>query len=261
MNIKTHLLFICTANVCRSPLAAAMFNNSPVYEAKSAGTHIQNEYHDSVSVNQELIDWADEILVMSESEDHHLSYLKENFSIVDKKITVLDIPNIFDVSIPQQKEELTKILKEKLGTYLNDTIKYEDFLKNMKGCPFCGEVSRIITETEFSFMTYALWPYHKHHLLVIPKRHVESLTEITETERNDINGLQEKALEILKKIGYTSITQLVREGNVVNKAVNHVHFHTIPNIRIGDLDHNGENRKMLSENDIGLVVDEIRKYI
>ena len=140
-------------------------------------------------------------------------------------------------------------------------MKYEEFLKNMKGCPFCDGSNRIIIESEKSFITYALWPYHKHHLLVIPKRHVESLTEITEVERKDIDDLQEKALEILKKLGYVSITQLVREGNDVNKAVNHVHFHTIPNIRIGDLDHYGQERKMLSENDINIVVEEIRENI
>lgn len=140
-------------------------------------------------------------------------------------------------------------------------MKYEDFLKNLVGCPFCDSKNRVIMESEKSFMTYSLWPYHEHHLLVIPKRHMESLTEITELEREDIDILQEKALEILKKLGYASITQLVREGNVVNKAVNHVHFHTIPNIRIGDLDHYGQERKILSEEDINKTIEDIRKNI
>lgn len=140
-------------------------------------------------------------------------------------------------------------------------MEYEDFLKNMKCCPFCEKDNKLILETDKSFMTYALWPYHQHHLLVIPKRHVESLTEMTEEERRDTGDLQEKALEILKKLGYVSITQLVREGNGVNKAVNHVHFHTIPNIRIGDLDHYGQKRKMLSEDDINMLIQEIKKHI
>ena len=140
-------------------------------------------------------------------------------------------------------------------------MKYEEFLKNMTGCPFCEHKNRIIFESDKSFMTYALWPYHKHHLLVIPKRHIESITEITEEERKDIDLLQEKALETLKKLGYISITQLVREGNDINKAVNHVHFHTIPNIRIGDLDHYGQERKMMSEDDIVSVVEEVKKYL
>jgi len=137
-------------------------------------------------------------------------------------------------------------------------MNYKEFLENMTGCPFCEGKNRIILETDKSFVTYALWPYHKHHILVIPKRHVESLTEITEEEMDDIDNLQEKVLEILKKLGYISITQLVREGNVVNKAVNHVHFHTIPNTRIGDLDHFGEERKMLSEDDINKTIQDFK---
>ncbi|MEI8337568.1 MAG: HIT domain-containing protein [bacterium] len=140
-------------------------------------------------------------------------------------------------------------------------MKYEEFLKNMKECPFCDGGNRIITESDKSFLTYALWPYHKHHLLFIPKRHVESLTEITEDEMKDISMLQEKSLEILKKLGYISITQLVREGNVINKAVNHVHFHTIPNILIGDLNHYGQERSILSEEEIDSTIKDIKKFI
>jgi histidine triad (HIT) family protein len=131
----------------------------------------------------------------------------------------------------------------------------------MKECPFCVGANRIIIETDKSFMTYALWPYHQHHILVIPKRHVESLTEITEVEMKDLDVLQKKALEALKNLGYSSITQLVREGNGINKSVNHVHFHTIPNIRIGDLDHYGQERMMLSEEGISKTIEDIRRYL
>ena len=139
-------------------------------------------------------------------------------------------------------------------------MKYEDFLKNITGCPFCEGKNKLIVESKESFMTYALWPYHKHHLLIIPKRHIESLSELTEAERKDINLMQEKALEILKKLGYDSITHLVREGKE-NKAINHVHFHTIPNIRIGDLDHYGQERKILSEDEINQTVIDIQKFV
>src|ERR1035437_58893 len=138
--------------------------------------------------------------------------------------------------------------------------KYEDCVKNIKGCPFCEKSDRVIIESSESFMTYALWPYHKHHLLIIPKRHIESLSKLTEIEKKDIDSMQEKALEILKKLGYSSITHLVREGKE-NKAINHVHFHTIPNIRIGDLDHYGQERKMLLEDDIQKTIKDIQEFL
>ena len=140
-------------------------------------------------------------------------------------------------------------------------IKYKDFLAKLSGCPFCENKNRIIFETKNSFLTYSLWPYHKHHLLIIPKRHVESLTELNNEERKEIDSLQEKALEILKKLGYISITHLVREGNDVNKSIRHVHFHTIPNIRIGDLDHYGKERRMLNEGEINETILDIKKFL
>ena len=117
---------------------------------------------------------------------------------------------------------------------------YADYLNSLAVCPFCERVNRAIVQSSKGFLTYALSPYHKHHLLVIPNRHVESLSDMDSLEIEDIDFLQMRALEILKKLNYTSISLLVREGNVENKSINHVHFHIIPNIRIGVLDHNGE---------------------
>jgi len=119
--MKKHLLFICTANLCRSPLAASLFDNSDIYEAKSAGTDVKPEYINSVQINQDLINWADEIFVMSEKEDHHLSYIKENLDISNKKVTVLDISNVYNTSVSEERDLLIKILKDKLSLYLNNS--------------------------------------------------------------------------------------------------------------------------------------------
>ena len=118
--MKKHLLFICTANLCRSPLAASLFDNSEIYEAKSAGTDVKPEYINSVQINQELLDWADEIFVMSEKEDHHLSYIKENFVLNNKKVTVLDISNVYNTAVTEERDFIIKILKDKLSSYLNN---------------------------------------------------------------------------------------------------------------------------------------------
>ncbi len=146
-------------------------------------------------------------------------------------------------------------------------MKYEDFLKTLIVCPFCNGANRIILESDKSFLTYALAPYHKHHLLVIPKRHVESITLLSQSELDDIDLLQEKALGILKKLGYVNMSLLVREGNVEthtiedNKSIEHVHFHAIPNIHIGDLDHYGEVRRIMTNIEIDNVMNEIKQVV
>jgi diadenosine tetraphosphate (Ap4A) HIT family hydrolase len=142
-------------------------------------------------------------------------------------------------------------------------MNYPDFLKTLTGCPFCEHKNRTIMDSDKSFLTYAIAPYHKHHMLVIPKRHVASLSELSKEEFEDIDVLEDKALDILRKLGYVNMSLLVREGNVEthtaedNKTIEHTHFHVIPNIHIGDLDHYGKTRRVMTEQEIDEVVSEI----
>jgi predicted protein tyrosine phosphatase len=82
MKRKTTLLFICTGNRDRSPTAEDLFRNSNDYEARSAGTSVFAVRR----VNQELIDWADKIFVMSELEDRHLTHLEAHFNLKGKAV-------------------------------------------------------------------------------------------------------------------------------------------------------------------------------
>lgn len=82
------VLFVCTGNTCRSPLAEAVFNNlkpDGSYEARSAGMMAMNgmpmsegsrtaltkrglkEEHLSQGLTRDLLDWADLVLTMTEN--------------------------------------------------------------------------------------------------------------------------------------------------------------------------------------------------
>ena len=136
---------------------------------------------------------------------------------------------------------------------------YKEFLSTLDECPFCVGENRTIIDSTHAFLTYALAPYHKHHLLVLPKRHVESIKDLTELELEDIGRLQEEGLRILRSLNYDSISLLVREGQLnVNKSIRHTHYHLIPEIRIGDVDHGGQERRILEESEIEDVIREIR---
>ncbi|MBI3633701.1 MAG: HIT domain-containing protein [Candidatus Vogelbacteria bacterium] len=134
---------------------------------------------------------------------------------------------------------------------------YKDFLKDMKECPFCDSTQRIILENDEAFMTYSLAPYHKHHLLVIPHKHVVSFLDLSDTEQGDISKLLKIGMEMMGELGYTSSSILVRDGDISNKSIAHLHYHIIPNIRIGDLDHYGESRRIMTEAEIGDTLAEI----
>ena len=105
---KKKLLFVCSANLQRSPTAESLFENNEKYEAKSAGT-------DVFAINpltHKTINWADVIFCM---EGFHKDFILENFQEAnEKEIINLDISDIYYRNDP----ELIEILKEKLKKYL-----------------------------------------------------------------------------------------------------------------------------------------------
>lgn len=137
-------------------------------------------------------------------------------------------------------------------------MKYSEFLENEKEkpCPFCATgVKERIIENKTAYLTFALAPYHTDHLLVVPKRHIEHILDITDEEMQDIDHLQEKGWALLQKLGYKNVSFIVREGDHSGRTVTHIHYHIIPEVRLGDLDHNGEERKILEQAEISALLD------
>jgi predicted protein tyrosine phosphatase len=103
------VLFVCTANLQRSPTAENLFEGwEGVWEAKSAG--IMPEPHCN-PLTQELIDWADVIIVM---ERMHSEYIHANFQRGAGKVHVLNIPDRYFRDDP----ELIRILRERVPLIL-----------------------------------------------------------------------------------------------------------------------------------------------
>ena len=104
--MKKNLLFICSANLNRSPTAEIIFKDN--YNTKSAGIDMLSP----IKVSKELLEWADIIFVM---EEWHRYKLKQLFPDFKKKVFVLNIPDMFG----KMDEELIKILKVKIKKYLD----------------------------------------------------------------------------------------------------------------------------------------------
>ena len=110
MQDALRLLFVCTGNICRSPMAevyaqAAGVERGRIIEARSGGVlgiidkpadplavkvmgeiNIDLEGHRSSGVTDEMMDWARYVLVM---ELHHAIKLRERFPVHEDKILVL----------------------------------------------------------------------------------------------------------------------------------------------------------------------------
>ncbi len=130
-------------------------------------------------------------------------------------------------------------------------MQYNEFLKTQleqkRPCPFDSpKPEDIISQNKTAYLTYSLAPYVPDHLLVIPKRHVLRILELTHEERDDVDNLLNEGWHLLQRLGHRSVSYLVREGTESGRSVDHIHYHAIPDIRIGDLDHDGNAREILS---------------
>jgi len=102
--MKTHLLFVCSSNLDRSPAAESLFEGSKKYEAKSCGILP----HAETVISKEAILWADKIFCM---ESVHKDFIMQNFDEAKgKKIEILNIPN----NLCRNDPKLIALLKEKL---------------------------------------------------------------------------------------------------------------------------------------------------
>jgi predicted protein tyrosine phosphatase len=105
---RQKLLFICSRNQWRSPTAEALFKQSQVYDARSAGT----EAGARIKLTPGLLHWADHIFVM---EKRHLQRIRQKYpdivQALDQPIVILNISDDYGL----MDEELIETLRSRLS--------------------------------------------------------------------------------------------------------------------------------------------------
>ena len=101
-----NVLFVCSANIDRSPTAEKMYKNVPCWQVMSAGI-----LSDAVNpITKELIEWADHLIVM---EPKHRDAVPQIDPGSIGKILVLDIEDNFQ----RNSEQLIKLIEEKMKMF------------------------------------------------------------------------------------------------------------------------------------------------
>lgn len=117
------------------------------------------------------------------------------------------------------------------------------------GCPFCQ-----VSEDRVAFVgkfLLALWdgyPVTEGHLLLVPKRHVATWSDLDEDERTDLVEGINAAQEFLRsRYSLDGFNIGFNEGEAAGQTVPHFHIHVIPR-RIGDMaDPRGGVRHVIPE--------------
>lgn len=101
-----------------------------------------------------------------------------------------------------------------------------------KQCVFCELNEKyIIAEKDGVVLTVCLFPYIDGHLLIVPRRHIESIQDLNEKEEKAIFELKTLGVNLLReKMGIENCWILVREGDGIKagKTVLHLHYHVLP---------------------------------
>lgn len=122
-------------------------------------------------------------------------------------------------------------------------------------CTFCTPTDRIITENEQAFVTYSLAALCKHHILVVPKRHVVSVRELSQKESSAVDELIKESIASLEKLGHGFTMVCMRDGPHPGKSIEHLHYHLIPEMDIRpefniDITKKGDVRVILTKDEI-----------
>ena len=106
------------------------------------------------------------------------------------------------------------------------------------GCIFCAAVEKdisdmnnlVVHKSEKTFVIMNLYPYNNGHLMIVPKRHIGSIEQITTQESHELMDEIILAEKVLQKIysphGFNIGANLGRAGGAGIEE--HIHFHIVP---------------------------------
>lgn len=118
----------------------------------------------------------------------------------------------------------------------------------------------IIEEWINFFIIAARAPYTKNHLLIIPKRKIYILKELTHPELIEMHELIDIWANKLHK-KHNSVNLLLRDWLIwwkSNKSINHLHFHLIPDCEIGAEELSKSNRKFFEDDEYINITQQIK---
>lgn len=97
-------------------------------------------------------------------------------------------------------------------------------------CIFCEEIKPydIVFETNFFKAVFDIDPIQQGHILVMTKRHVKHLKELTPTEELEFLSIQKRLVALMERFLYVDgVTIAINNGAVMDEGT-HFHIHFIP---------------------------------
>lgn len=111
--------------------------------------------------------------------------------------------------------------------------QYGKIWKSAGKCVFCGEDrdKYNILEENGIVLTINTFAYIDGHLMIIPRRHVKSVKELTDTEWGTVRKMMYIAKKMIRKVhDIKGLQYIIRDGGIEAQSTvsDHLHIHCIP---------------------------------
>jgi diadenosine tetraphosphate (Ap4A) HIT family hydrolase len=110
------------------------------------------------------------------------------------------------------------------------TGNYDDIWQSVGKCVFCDlKEDNILFEENGVVLTIVLFAYIDGHMMIVPRRHVRSVKELTPEEWETMRKFMYIAKKLIREVhGIKGMQILQKDGVEAQSTVEHLHFHTIP---------------------------------
>ena|SRR3989338_7552173 len=134
-------------------------------------------------------------------------------------------------------------------------------------CPFCDPINierQGIFQTKSEIVLHNLYPLTKGQVLVIPKRHVTSIRELTDSEAESLLRTVKLVSQKLKaSLNPDGFNYGINEGSCAGQTVEHLHMHILPRFNADKIPHNHifhkeKKPENLTQEEMRKAVEELR---
>ena len=110
---------------------------------------------------------------------------------------------------------------------------YDHIWQTVGRCVFCGhdavQEHHEVYEENGVYMTVPAYAYIDGHLLVIPRRHIRSVKELTPEEWETMRKMFYLAKKMIREVyGIKGMQIVQKDGRDAQSTVEHLHFHCVP---------------------------------
>lgn len=108
--------------------------------------------------------------------------------------------------------------------------QYDQIWQTVGKCVFCDMRDKYVFHEENGVvMTVPLYAYIDGNIMIIPRRHVRSVKELTPSEWETMRKMMYLAKKLVRRVhGLKGMQIIQKDGSAAQSTVEHLHFHCIP---------------------------------